>query len=65
MQLSDYLTTNDLTDAAFGERIGVSGVSVHRYCAGERIPALDVMRRIIAETGGAVTANDFYGVAAE
>lgn len=49
-----------MTAAEFGRRIGRDKSTVARYCDGERIPDRDTMPRIVAETGGAVTANDFY-----
>lgn len=36
--------------------------SASRYCQGRRIPEPAAMARIHAMTGGAVTANDFYGL---
>ncbi len=45
-------------------RIGVTEQAVRHYLRGERIPAPEVMRRIVAATGGAVTPNDFYDVSA-
>jgi len=60
MKLQAYLASRDCPAVEFGRRLGVSKTSVSRYASGERIPAPEVMRRIVAETKGAVTANDFY-----
>ena len=42
------------------ERIGVTSVSLSRYERDERIPAREIMPKIVAETDGAVQPNDFY-----
>lgn len=60
MKLQAYLTSRDCPAREFGRRLGVSPAAVARYAAGKRIPAPDVMRRIVVETDGAVTPNDFY-----
>ena len=63
MKLATYIKSTGATASAFAARIGVSHVSVVRYQAG-RVPAPDVMQRIITETAGAVTADDFFDVPA-
>lgn len=63
MTLSEYLASTGETPTDFGKKIEVSSESVSRYRDGERIPAREVMQRIVRETGGKVTPNDFYGVA--
>lgn len=62
MILSRYLERKKLSPSAFAETIGVKRQTVHRYLNGERTPWPDVMARITAATGGAVTANDFMPV---
>lgn len=64
MKLNYYLATRAYPAKEFGRRLGVSGAAVARYAAGKRIPAPDVMRRIVVETEGAVTPNDFYDLPA-
>ncbi len=65
MKLADYLDWKGVPAGDFARRIGVNErESVRRYIAGTRIPAPAVMRKIMAETDGAVTANDFF-IAAE
>ena len=59
MTLTDYLNRERIPMAAFAERIGVSRQSLHRYTAGQRRPDWDVLSRIVRETNGEVTANDF------
>ncbi len=63
MKLKTYLTQNNLTEAEFGEKAGLSQAAVNRYCAGKRIPDKDAMPAIIAATGGAVQPNDFFDIA--
>lgn len=60
MKLSDWLSSNEIKDADFADRIGVSRQALHRYKTGKRVPERDVMFRIVSETDGSVTANDFY-----
>jgi predicted transcriptional regulator len=62
MTLAEYLAEHGLTHSAFAERIGTTQTAVTRYASGRRVPRPRQMRRIIIETGGAVSANDFYGV---
>ena len=64
MTLAEYLRREKLKPAEFAASIGVWRQAVERYLDGQRIPAADVMRRIAKETGGAVTADDFYGLRA-
>jgi transcriptional regulator with XRE-family HTH domain len=60
MQLAQWLTQHGVSYAAFGKRIGRSRAAVERYAKGARMPDSSTMPRIVAETDGAVTANDFY-----
>ena len=59
MPLAQFLALQGLSKARFAERIGVTAESVRRYARGKRTPCRAVMLRIIAATGGAVTADDF------
>lgn len=59
MQLADYLKTNGISDDEFGQKIGVSRQSVHRYKTFDRFPEKPVLSEIIKATAGAVTPNDF------
>jgi transcriptional regulator with XRE-family HTH domain len=60
MQLSDYLKENELTDEAFGEKIGRDRSSVYRLKNSQTKPTADVLQAIVNATGGAVTPNDFF-----
>lgn len=62
MTLGDYLKSQNISRADFGDMIGVDEVSVGRYVRRERVPRPDVMRRIKAATNGEVTADSFLGV---
>jgi transcriptional regulator with XRE-family HTH domain len=64
MKLSDYLQRTSTSRREFAKTIGVSSETVRRYIAGTRIPEKEVMEKIAVETGNAVTANDFFGIAA-
>lgn len=64
MKLADYMRANDLSRAEFAEKIGVSAETVRRYTDCGRIPTPTVMAKIALATGCAVTANDFFGIAA-
>lgn len=59
MHLRTFLDQSGTSVARFAERIGVHPQAVHRYLNGERIPRLKVMIRIIHETKGEVSADDF------
>lgn len=62
MKLSDYIAKQGITLAEFGARVGVGHSAVSRYVNGKRRPNWDTLQRIEAETGGKVTAADFYAV---
>jgi predicted transcriptional regulator len=63
MQLATYLERFDISKSAFAARIGVTQVAVSRYVSGQRIPRPRLMEKIKSETGGRVTANDFFATA--
>lgn len=65
MRLAEYLKDRKLSDGKFAEKIGKSRQTVHRYKNGERFPEKDALNKIFEVTGGAVTANDFTGIAAK
>lgn len=64
MTLADYLVEHKLTHQEFAARIGCEQPTVTRFVKKRRIPSPDLMRQIAGVTNGAVTANDFYEVAA-
>lgn len=61
MKLAEYLRTNNLSDAQFGELIGVNRSTVGRWCdaADPVMPQKAHMESIVKATGGEVTAVDF------
>ena len=61
MKLSDFLSERGISGPEFGRRINVSAEAVRRYCE-SRVPKPNVMRKIVLETDGMVTANDFFGI---
>jgi transcriptional regulator with XRE-family HTH domain len=62
--LSEFLTEASIDHRQFAKRIGVSSEAVRRYVNGDRIPDKRRMAKIVLATGGKVTANDFFGLAA-
>ena len=62
MQLRQWLDDNEVTNGDFGERIGRTAEAVRRYASGDRVPDRETMPKIVRETGGLVTANDFFGI---
>jgi transcriptional regulator with XRE-family HTH domain len=64
MTLTEYLEQASLTRSQFAERINVTTEAVRRYVEGERVPNRRIMARILLETAGQVTPNDFFRVAA-
>lgn len=59
MILADWLKQNGIRRRDFAARIRVTPGMIGDYCSGKSWPGRDVMKRIAAETGGDVTANDF------
>ena len=60
MKFADWLTQNSLTLTAAAALLEIDPTNVRR-CARGQIPKPPLMRRIARVSGGAVTANDFYG----
>ena len=60
MKLREFLSENEISEAAFSAQVGVSQVAVHRYVAGQRTPSYEIMLKIMDITDGKVSANDFY-----
>lgn len=71
MKLSDWFNQRNPDGSRrlkyrFAEKIGRTPSMVTDYCDGAAWPDRETMERIVRETGGQVTANDFLqGEAAE
>jgi DNA-binding Xre family transcriptional regulator len=61
MTLDQYLTERGITNTAFAPLIGVDQSTVHRLRRGQ-VPSKELMLAIVAETGGLVRADDFFGL---
>lgn len=64
MTLAEYLEETRESYADFARRIGSTRQAVRRYAVEGRVPEPKAMQRIVFATGGKVTANDFFGMAA-
>ena len=61
MQLKDFLKDAKIGYTEFAKRIDVANArTVQRYADGKRTPSREIMQRIIDETDGKVTPNDFH-----
>lgn len=58
MKLATYLSQVDMSVPAFAAKLGTSRQNVDRWCKGVTPRRNDLMR-ILAETEGKVTPNDF------
>ncbi len=65
MRLADYLTNNSIKRIDFAARVGVSPQTITGWCDGTFWPSKKNVERVVAETDGAVTPNDFMVEAAE
>jgi hypothetical protein len=70
MNLQNWLKRNKTSTSEFGTLIGVGAKQVERYCLSPekvdfRRPSAAVLERIAEVTGGKVTPNDFYDLAAK
>ncbi len=61
MTLDQYLTANDIKEADFAALIDVTQSTVNRLRKGQ-VPNKPLMERIFVKTGGAVRADDFFGI---
>lgn len=62
MTIDDYLATSGKTAAVYAADAQISEASLTRIRRGEQNFSRDVMLRLIAASGNAVTANDLIGV---
>ncbi|AGF74117.1 putative transcriptional regulator [Bartonella australis AUST/NH1] len=59
-KLKSYLEQNKLSQAKFGQQVGVSQSTVNRYLRGLRFPEPEVVLKIEEATGGVVRPVDWY-----
>lgn len=64
MTLAEWLDAHDKTDAWLATEIGLDRSFVTKLKNGTAEPSLRVAREIVRVTAGAVTPNDFLGIAA-
>lgn len=64
MTLDQYLSDTGTTETVFAERVKSTQPNINRLRRGKHVPGKELMKEIFAATGGRVTANDFYGIAA-
>ena len=62
MKLSDYLTKQGITDAAFAEQIGMSQSQVSRLRRGKCSPSFATIRRVAKATNNKVRLADWFAV---
>ncbi len=62
MTLKDYLTQNNLSLKAFGNRCGLSAPTVLRIRDGRNIPSRRTLNAIVQATSGAVTIQDLISL---
>lgn len=64
MKLKDWLAAQNppVTQSAFAARVGRDPSTVTKWMLDEVVPDSTTMRRILEETKGQVTPNDFYGL---
>lgn len=65
MKLETYIREKDITVESVAAQCGCSVQNVYYWMNGRHSPSKEHMQRIFELTGGAVTANDFYGIEAE
>jgi transcriptional regulator with XRE-family HTH domain len=64
MTLAEYLASTGQTASALAAQTGCAVSTITRAARGEKLPSRALMESIFEKTSGAVTPNDFYGIAA-
>jgi transcriptional regulator with XRE-family HTH domain len=64
MTLKDYLAQEGNTATKLADETGVSVSTITRAADGSTMPSRELMANIFKATGGTVTPNDFFGIAA-
>jgi antitoxin CcdA len=65
MRLADWMAKEGVSAAELARRCGVHLGTVSEWKAGTKFPRPALLRLLLAAGGGAVTANDFAGIAAK
>lgn len=60
MTLIEWMQQEKKSVSEVAKILSVTVPCVYRYIKTNRVPTPEIMRKIIAMTGGKVTANDFY-----
>ena len=61
MKFTTWKKRERYNDQEIADLLGISIHAVRKFTRGSRIPRREIMDKIFELTGGAVTANDFYG----
>lgn len=64
MKLTEYLEQPGRTASSLAQATNVAVSTITRAAKGEAVPSPQLMEAIYRATDGAVTPNDFYGLAA-
>jgi hypothetical protein len=60
MELTHYLSLNNISTTVFAKQLGISSrMTLYRYSTGMRFPSASVLAQIVELTNGLVTAADF------
>lgn len=62
MKLADYISEKQTTASRLAGEVGVPVSTITRLLRGERRPGIELVARITAATGGAVSAEDFFSI---
>lgn len=62
MTLAEYMEAEGLDDAAMGEKLSKSRVTVSRYRRGLERPPSDVVKQLVEMSGGRMTADALLGI---
>lgn len=60
MDLATWLTQNEMTDAAFADRVGCNQKTINRARRGLTMPEVALIERIEEVTAGEVTVADLF-----
>lgn len=64
MTLAEYLAQDGHSATALATKCNVEVSTITRAAKGDTMPSRKLMADLFEHTGGAVTPNDFFGIAA-